>query len=221
MSKHVTFNAQSRQITGKKVKQLRNQGLIPANIHGAVETTVPLTLENIPFRDLFAQVGETGLIYMTVGDEKTARPVLVDEVSRHPVTNVVTHVTFKQVNLKEKISAEVPVEYIGETANVPDSVVVQLVDSIEVEALPTDFPEKFEVDLSALQAIGDSITLGQLKFDSSKIKLVEEDLEKPLVILKEHVEEVEEVEVPVDVAAGAGEAGAEEKTEDQSAEAAA
>lgn len=222
MSGNITFTAQSRQVEGKKVKQLRAAGQIPANIHGAVKQTVSISVPNVAFRNLYQEVGETGLIYMTIeGDDKKARPVMIDEVQADPVSGDPLHIVFKQVNLKEKISAEIPLEFVGEY-NVPDSVLVTVKDSVEMEALPTDFPESIEVDLSQLQQIGDSILLSSLKFDTSKLSLQEEDLEQPIVMLQEQrAEEPEESEAEAEGEATGSEsteAGSQTESSDEAAE---
>ncbi len=197
-SKH-TFDVLKRKAFGKKVKTLRNQGITPANIYGNVTDSVAVQINTKDFNKLYHEAGDTGVVYLKLDDEKKERPVLIDEVSFNPITEAVDHVSFKQVDLSEKISAEVPVELIGES-DVADAVVVKVVDSVEVEALPTDLPEKFEVDISTLTEIGQSITYQDLTFDSSKVELLveEEALTTPLVLLQEQAEEEVVEETPAE-----------------------
>lgn len=222
MAQKITFNTQPRTLAGKKVGVLRRQGKVPANISGNVEKTVPVQFDAPAFNHLYKQVGDTGLFYVKVDGETKDRPVLVGEVQHHPLTNAVLHVVFRQVDLSEKISAEVPVVLVGET-EIKNAIVAVLHDSIEVEALPQDFPESFEVDITVLTEIGQSISYKDLKFDASKVTLmVEEDqLDEPVVIVQEVKEEVieetptEVTEVPTTVQ-GQGEAAAtDEKAEDK------
>jgi hypothetical protein len=95
--------------------------------------------------------------------------------------------------------------------------VLTVVDALEVSALPTDLPDKFEVDISALKDFGDTITIGDLKYDREKVEIQmtgEVNEESPVVLLQEVKEEVEpEEEASVeDVEVGDGEE-AEESTE--------
>lgn len=213
MPNKITFSAEPRAILGKKANRLRGQGLVPANISGNVDKTVAVSVQAKDFAKLYEEVGDTGLFYLTVTGEKAERPVLISEVQFDSLSMQPLHVVFRQVNLSEKITAEVPVEVIGELA-VKDAVLVKVRDTIEVEALPADLPEKFEVDISGFAAVGDSISFAQLSFDRNKVKLMieEAELESPVVLVQEVKEEVEEVapaaEAPAEGAAPAADAAA-------------
>jgi len=193
MTNKMTFTSVPRTIQGKKVKKLRLQSLIPANITQQDRDSVMITVDLSNFNRLYRKVGDTGLIYLTVEGEKAERPVLVDDLVVHPVTGIPSHVVFRQVNLKEKISAEVPVEIIGES-KVKDSVVLTVASEISVEALPTDLPEKFVIDISVLTEIGQAITYADLQYDQSKVtlNLGEQDKDSPVVLLQGIAEEVVE-----------------------------
>lgn len=216
MAQKVTFKTQPREVVGKKVSQLRRQGLVPANISGNVEKTIPVAAELAKFDKLYSQVGDTGLFYLTVEGEKKERPVLIAEVQRHPVSAVALHVVFRQVNLSEKITAEVPVEVVGEF-EVKGAILATLRDVVEVEALPQDFPEKFEIDATQLTEIGQMVTYKDLNYDRSKVTLMvaEEQLEDPVVMVQEVKEEVE----PETTDAAEGEAAVQAPaTEEKAAE---
>lgn len=189
------ITAAVRSVLGKKTKQIRAQGMIPANIFGDIDTPQPVQLSLKEFRKLYAQVGETGLINLQLADEKKAHPVLVDSVDIDPLTGEYIHVSFRQVNLKEKITATIPVELIGELT-IKEATTVLLREEIEVEALPTDLPEAFEIDLAQFSSIGDEFKVGQLEFDRDLVKLI--DVESDQVLLQ--VQAVEQMEEVVDEA---------------------
>ncbi len=193
MANKITFSAQNRTVMGKKTNQLRRAGLIPANVMGHSIESVPVSLATSAFTKLYQKVGDTGLFYLEIEGQSTSRPVLIDQVDYNPVTGTVQHVVMKQVNLKEKINAEIPVELVGELT-VPEAVVLTVQPTIEVEALPTDLPEKFEIDISVFTEIGQSVLFKDLAYDRSKVELQvsEEELETPVVIVQELAEEVVE-----------------------------
>lgn len=190
MSKKITFMAQQRNIFGKKTKSLRKKGIIPANINGDIDQPVSISFAKNKFEKLYDKVGDTGLFYLTIENDGQDLPVLVDDVQIDPISSEISHVVLKQVNLKEKISADVPVELIGENT-VPNVVVVGVVDSVEVEALPADLPEKFVIDISILTEVGQSVTFADLKFDKEKVTLMieEEEMTNPVVLLQEQAQE--------------------------------
>ncbi len=209
MSQKITFTAQPRTVLGKKSKVFRNNRQVPGNISGDLKASIPVTVEEVEFAHLYEKVGDTGLFYLKVEGEKEERPVLVVEMQKDPLSNKLLHVVFRQVDLSEKVTAEVPVETVGEFG-LKGALVVTVHQNIEVEALPQDLPEKFEIDLSTLTEIGQVITFNQLNYDKSKVQLkIEADqLDSPVLMVQEVKEQVEEAPAEVAPAVGtpAGEA---------------
>lgn len=206
MSKH-TLNAQKRIVYGRKVKAIRSQGLVSASVYGKKTPTLSLQLSAKDFLKLFTQVGESTLIYLNVESEKEPRPVLVSETTYHPVTQSLINVSFHQVDLKEKVTAPVSIVMAGESPAVKDKlgILVQQLDEVEIEALPTDMPEHITIDLSSLLEVNSQITIADLKLNSSKLS-VKSDPETIIVkieaLAKEEVKEVAPVEtMPVETTA--------------------
>lgn len=178
----ITLSLEQRKILGKKVKALRKQGIIPANIFGNKIKSTPVQVKSTIFRPIYAKAGETQIVYVQVQGEKTDRPVLLTNISYDPMTGDVLHVDLRQVNLKEKVVANIPIELVGESPAVKDiqATLITSLDEIEVEALPTDLPDHFTVDVSTLKALGDSIKVSDLNIDRTKIE-VKVDLETVIV----------------------------------------
>lgn len=202
MANKLTFTVQPRKLLGKKTRQLRTEKLVPGNIYGLGHDSVSVKFPAREFRQLFAEAGETGVVYLQLAD-KSEKPVLIDEIQVDPVNDQLIHVSFKEVDLTQEVEADVPVELVGEF-EVKGAVLVQVRDTIAVRALPTDLPEKFVVDVAHLTEVGQMVTLGQLDYDRDKVALVEletaEDAEKPVVLVQEQrEEEPEEEAAPEDV----------------------
>ena len=210
----LSLNADERELLGKKVKKLRRDGILPGHIFGKGLESEHVSVNTKDFLNTFSKVGETGLIDLKVGKEKV-RPVLVREVSHDPITGSPIHVDFYQVNLTQKVKVSVPVVLVGDELEIVKSgeaIVLQTLNEVEVEALPTDLIEKIEVDTTALKNIDDAITIGQLKFDRSKLT-VSADLEAIVVKLAPAVSaEMEELleEQAAEAAEVVAEAAAEE-----------
>ncbi|KKU64108.1 MAG: 50S ribosomal protein L25 [Candidatus Woesebacteria bacterium GW2011_GWC2_47_16] len=171
-----TLEAKVRKITGRKVKTLRKEGLIPANIYGKKVKSQAIQVMALDFKKAYEEAGETGLISLKVQGEKGKaedRAVLVSNVQIDPLSDAAVHVDFRQVDLKEKVTASVPVELVGESPAEKGSLgtVVQYIDEIEVEALPTDLPEKFEVDASGLVEVDQAVFVSDLKYDKAKVEI--------------------------------------------------
>ncbi len=165
--------AQKRTLVGKKVKKLRKEGLIPANIFGKKIKSQSLSLDKKEFEKVFEKVGETRIVNLEVEGEKGGRPVMIQNLQRNPVTEEILHADLRQVILTEKVTADIPVEMTGEApaAEQKLGILIQNISEIEVEALPLDLPEKFVVDVSGLVNVGDEILVESIKIDKSKVEL--------------------------------------------------
>jgi large subunit ribosomal protein L25 len=215
----IKFTVFKRQ--NKKNNQLRREGIVPANMYQAGQDSLSLEINNIAFLKLSRNLGENAVIYLQLEGEKNLFPVLIDDVQYDVFGKKVLHVVFRKINLTEKIKAQISVELTGEF-DVENGVLVLVKDSIEVEALPTDLPEKFEIDQSKLTAIGNQVALSSLNFDKDKVTLVLSDGENPdetiIALVQEKAEEVEEVieteaELVEPEVVGEKEAGEEPKQE--------
>ncbi len=186
------LNAQARKITGRKVKTLRKEGLVPGNIYGKNITSEAVQVKEKEFKDVYKEVGETGIINLKVG--KATKPVLIHNVQIHAVTGEPLHVDFMQVNLKEKVTTAVPVEVVGESPVQKSGLgtVVLLLDELEVESLPTDIPEKFVVDATKLTEVDQTIKVSDLDFDKKKVE-VKAELDE--IVVKVEPPQKEEVVV--------------------------
>ncbi len=212
MTKHI-LSAHKRTTIGRKVKNLRSKGLIPANIFGTDIKSVSIQFPSIDFSKLYKQVGESTLIYLQVEGEKDPRPVMVHEVLRGPVSSLVLHVDFHQVNLKEKITAKVPVVLVGESPAQKDGlgILVQSNSELEIEALPTDMPQKIEVDITTLANVNESIAAKDIKLSSTLT--LKSDPETTVVKIEPlAAEEPKEVPAPAEVPTPEG--GEPAKTEE-------
>lgn len=160
--KHTKLVVEKRKILGKKVKQLRRDGIIPANVYGKNIKSQAVQVKADEFLKIHDEVGETGLVDLTIGEEVI--PVLIQHVNtdfRHQIL----HADFYQVNLKEKVKAAVPLEVIGEPKAVTDKagLLMNILSEVEVEALPEELPERIEVNVEHLTNVDDQITVAELK----------------------------------------------------------
>lgn len=166
-----TLKAEERKVTGRKVKTLRGSGVVPGNVYGKHVKSISVQVTSVDLNKAFKEVGETGLLELDLGKDK--KPVLIHNLQKNPITGETIHVDFFQVNLKEKVTASVPVELEGEAPSEKLGVgtAVQYVNEVEVEALPADLIEKFVVDISGLSEVDQAIYIKDLKYDKSKIEV--------------------------------------------------
>jgi large subunit ribosomal protein L25 len=212
----IKLKALKREISGRKVKQLRNKGLIPANVYGKKIKSQSLSLDKEEFEKVYKRAGETEVVGLVIEGEKEERPILIQNLQVHPVTDEPLHVDLRQIILTEKITAQIPVEITGEApaAQQKLGILIQTVSEIEVEALPMELPEKFVVDVSGLAKVEDEVKVKDLVIDRSKVKLsVEDDLVvakiEPLAAEEVAPPPAEEAAVEGEAAPGKSEEGSE------------
>ncbi len=206
----VALTVTVREALGRTVKEVRKTLMIPANIMGLNKPSQTITVANKDFIKHLEQEGESGLLYLQIADHKEQVPVLIEDIQRAPVNNSILHVVFRRVNLLEKVTADIPLEVVGELS-IKNANIVVVTDTIEVEALPADLPENFTLDVSVITEVGQTLTIKDLSYDREKITILmtEEEKENPLVMAQEQREE--EVEAPVEQAPSGGEAAAAEE----------
>ncbi len=164
MTTALTLNVTSRTETGKALEALRKNGMIPAVLYGHKVEPIQLSINYLDFSRAYKSAGESTLIELALEGKKPVN-VLVQEVATHPLSGRFIHVDFYQVNMKEEIETDVPLEFIGESAAVKtlSGVLVRSLEEVKVKCLPNDLPRALEVDLSKLATFDDAIKIGDIK----------------------------------------------------------
>lgn len=205
------LQSEKRQVLGRKVKKLRKEGILPANLYGKNVKSISLQILAEDFQKVYKEAGETGLIDLKIGSE--TKPVLIHNLQLDPVTGDPLHIDFHQVSLTEKTKATVPIELKGESAAIEQKigVLIQPISEIEVEALPADLPDKIAVDITKLVQVDDAITIGDLQIDKKKVEIKVDPAE---IVIKIGPLEKEEVvpSPPTAEKAVVGEEGASAET---------
>ncbi len=209
------LKAEKREILGKKVKTLRTAGFVPAVVFGNNEDSTPITVNTKDFMDVFKEVGETGLVQVEIGKDITN--VLIRNYTKHSVSGQILHVDMYKVNLKEKTSAIVPIifEGIPEMVKSGDAILLEILNEIEVECLPTDIPKQFVVDTTVLKDLETIITVSDLNYDKSKVTILDHEETEPVAKLDYAVMEEEVVEEISEAEAIEGVEATAEKTKEE------
>ena len=199
----ISLNTTART-AGDKTSALKHTGYTPGNIFGLQKNSEAISVQTRELQQFIKNEGTNGLLYLRSGDTAKEQPVLIEEVQQHPVTGEINHISFKRVNLKQKIVQEVPVRLEG-SFEVKDATVLLVRDALEIEALPTDLLEEFVIDISKLTEVGQEVRVSDLVYDKSIITVqVDEEDENPLLALVQEVKEVVEEEPVAEAAEGDG-----------------
>ena len=197
-----------RRVTGKKVSRLRRDGVLPGVVFGGHKDSTPVETDLKQFERGYRRWGNTTLVSLE-GLSGGEVPALIHDVTRSTLTGALLHVDFQRVSLTEKVHAEVPIHFVGESPAVKGGgVLVHAMSEVNVEAFPQDIPHAIEVDLSRLLEIDDSLYVRDLKVDTSKVEILD-DAEN-LIVRVVPVRIEEEAPAPAAAAAEGAEAEAAE-----------
>jgi large subunit ribosomal protein L25 len=215
----IVLKAQGRQLAGKKTaKDLRKKGLIPAVVYKGGKDALKLQVSGDELYEVLnTKAGENVIITLKISGEEKAKDktVVIKEIQREPVKDGILHVDFNEISLTETLKVNVPLASHGEAAGVKKDggTLEHVMWELQVECLPTDIPEKIEVDVTNLNT-GDAIFVkdikapegvkilndGELiamivkppKVEAPKEEAVEAALEPELIRKKKEAEEGEE-----------------------------
>jgi len=148
-----------REVTGKKVRFLRREGLIPANLYARGADSIPLQAETVELKRLLSKVGRNALISLHIDGDRKRRMVMLRDIQRDPLSGSLLHIDLFQVEMTHKVRADVPLLFVGEApaARSSRAMLIESLTELHVEALPADLPPHIEVDLSVLEEIEQAI----------------------------------------------------------------
>ncbi|MSB17021.1 50S ribosomal protein L25 [Finegoldia magna] len=188
------LDMQKRDKVGSNaVRKLRVKELIPGVIYGKDFEPINVTVDEKELRKVHLMAGTSSLIDVKVdGEEHT---VIIKDVQKHPFKNHYVHVDFKEIKMGEVANFTIPVVLEGrDEIRLQPSVLMQLLDEIEIECLPKNLPNEAAVSVIDMQ-YGDSFEVKDLDvFKNPDIKVLNDETEA-VCSLSEPKEEVIEEDV--------------------------
>jgi large subunit ribosomal protein L25 len=212
----IELKAEKRSVSGKKVRFLRRDGIIPLHLFGHAIESMSLQTDSSQIHKVLSQAGRTRLINLKVGRATKPRNVMVREVQKDPIGGFLLHVDLYEVSMTEKIRLEIPIVLVGESAalKISENMLYQDMNTLSVECLPDKIPDKIEVDLGAIKEVDQAIRV-------KDIQLVDVTIlnEPELVIAKVSLRPAERVEEEAPKAEAVAAEGAEGEAAEGAAEA--
>lgn len=172
-----TLDVATREKVGKQAKALRRAGVIPAVCYGKGIQSALLQVPTQDFTKLYNQAGTSSIVTLKL-DGKQSIKVLIRQPQLDPVSLRPVHVDFYQVNMKDKIRTEIPLQFTGEAPVVVDldGKLVHSLDAIEVECLPDDLVPHIDVDISKLVEFDQAIHVKDLNIPAEIEVLTDPEL---------------------------------------------
>ena len=233
MSDEFNLIAEMREDEGKGAsRRLRRQGKVPAIIYGAGREPRSLMFDhNKVLRELENESFYSSILNIKVGDK--SRAAIVKDIQRHPSKKRILHIDLQRIVEDEKIRMQIPIHFLGEEdavgVKLEGGMVSRLMTELEIECLPKDLPEYFEVDISELEMdqmlhvsdikLPEGVEIADATKEQDQVRVSIHEVKE--IIEEEIIDEEVEGEVEGEGAVeGEGEAGTEgegqSKTEDQS-----
>lgn len=189
----IVFEANRREVIGKNVKKLRREGLLPAIVYGHSIEPVSISLNYKEASKTLDSISPSALVVLDIDGEK--HYTLVRDKQRNPVRRTIIHVDFQAVSLTETVRADVTVNLTGEAPAVETylGILVPSLEQLSIECVPTNLPDRIDVDLSGLTEIGDSISVGDI-IAPEGVEILNDPDEVVVVVIAQAAEEEEEEE---------------------------
>jgi large subunit ribosomal protein L25 len=191
-----------------RMKQIRKEGFATGSVFGRGIDPIPIeiNLEDFAKQAKHADAGIKSLIELKIsgGPKQLDGLVILKEFYKDPLSRRVLDIQFQRIDLKEKVSVDVPITLTGEAAGIKEGgTVEQPLDELHVSCLPTDIPPRIDVDVTEM-VIGSHIRVGDIQLPDSIDVLTDADtLICTCVPPHVHKEEAVEAEAPAEGEEGA------------------
>ena len=219
------LTAQNRILSGRKNREIREQGLVPGIIYGAGVEPQKIQLDRTEFVKLYSDAGESTVVDLQIDGK--SQNVLMYDYQLDPLRDEVIHVDFRAIDMKKELETKVKILFVGESAAVKalGGTLIAPIDEISIRALPANLPKFIEVDLSVLETFQDAIRVADLQVPENVEVLLDEKrtiavvsaprTDAEMKALDEELEaDVSGVEVDGEEKEGEGESGQEEGVSD-------
>lgn len=189
------LQTESREVLGKNVKRLRREDIVPGNLYGRGQESRAIQAPLAEIRRVFSAVDRNAVVSMSIDGASDTIPVVLRDIQRHPVSRSLLHLDFYQVDLTRPIHSEARLVLIGESEAVSmGGTVVQSLEAIMLEALPTEMPSVLEVDITVLEDFGHSVLVRDLTLPAGVTALTDDAVAVATALAPRVTEEEEEAE---------------------------
>ncbi len=200
-----------REVAGKKVKNLREQGLIPSVVFGEGEPVLTQSVYNETEKAV-REAGYHSPIDLTIDGK--AQMALVKNVDMDPIKRTIRNIEFQAINANEVVEATTPIKVVNfesSDASKAHLVLSIVLEEIDVKAKPADLPEDIEVDASKLATTEDGLTIADIVLPKG-VEFADKELDKelPIANVYDPAEEAAEREAQAEADKAADEAKAAE-----------
>lgn len=193
MAQQAKLTVQKRTLIGRNaIKKIKTDGMVPGVIYGSNQEPVNLQINGRELLNLLSRAsGENILVELEIedGSEKQNALAMIQEVQHHPLQREIVHVDFHAVSAHETVSAEVPIETVGEAVGVKvqGGLLEHILRYLEVECLPRDLPQIIQVDVTNLD-VGQALHVRELNLPPG-VEAITDAEQTVVAVVESRVEE--------------------------------
>ena len=174
---------EKREITGKKLRALRQEGLIPSVVYGGKEPILTAS-DYVATEKVLRQAGYHSSIDLDIEGKK--RLVIVKDVQIDPVKRRILNVEFLAISANEVVETTTPITVVGfaesEAAKTYHFAFLQALEEISVKAKPANLPKEIEIDASKMEKIEDKLTIADIVLPS-EVEFADKEIDPTRVIV--------------------------------------
>jgi large subunit ribosomal protein L25 len=149
----ITIKAEMRDVKVSP-NQIRSEGKIPAVVYGKGVASTAVSVDAREFELAYKEIG-TSTVFTLAADKNYS--VLVHEIARHPVTDIVRHIDFLAVPMDKEVEVSMPIHFNGEAPAAKAGTIAKVLHSLTVKGLPANLPHEISVDMTKLTDVGSHI----------------------------------------------------------------
>ncbi len=203
----ITLKLDTRTVTGKKVANLRHDGIVPSVVYGGTADPISTQSGLVETTKVSHQAGKHSPVNLVIDGKK--KLAIIKSIDVDPVKHQLRHLAFHTINVNDVITTEVPIHLVGmgeSPAERAGLVVLQAIEHIQIKAKPASLPEALELSVASLETVEDKLTLANIKLPDG----VEfDDLEQDVELVVANVYEPSALQAANDAAGGDAEDVAE------------
>ncbi len=197
---------EAREVTGKKLKDLRANGLVPSVVYGGKEPILASS-EYVATLKVLEKAGYHSPIDLDIAGKK--RLAIVKNVAVDAVSRKILNVEFQAIKANEVVEATTPIVIVNFEASDASKLyhfaINQAIEEIDVKAKPADLPKDIEIDASGLTSVEDKITIADIKL-AEGVELANKELDPEQVVASLYDPAAEAAQREAEEAAAAEEA---------------
>ena len=175
----ITLKLDTRTVAGKKVAQLRHDGLVPSVVYGGSSEPINTQSGLVETTKVSHQAGKHSPVHLVIDGKK--KLAIIKSIDIDPVKHRILHIAFHAIKVNDVITTEVPIHLVGQGESEAEKaglVVLQAIEHVEIKAKPASLPEALELSIAGLATTEDKLTLADIKLpEGVEFNDIEQDME--------------------------------------------